>query len=416
MTSSPGEAMFTLIENGELYDPKPLGKGSVLMAKNQIFKVGEISRAAVEAIGVEVEVVDATGCIVTPGFIDPHQHLLGGSGEKGFASQTPEISATEIVTAGITTVVGCLGADTTMKTLPGLLAKVKGLKEEGLNAFMWSGGYTMPPTAITKSVRDDIMFIEEVIGAGEIAIADERSSEPTAHELARLAHDVHLAGMLSGKSGVTHVHVGEEDNGLELLREVIGKHNVAADWLYATHISRSEKLMLEAIELAKNGSYVDIDTADEGIVDCIKFYQEHTGWEEKLTISSDASIKSPHNLFNEVRACIVDHKIPLETMLPLVTSNTAAALKLDIKGSLREGKAADALVITKEGFEIREVISCGRRLVKNGELAFHEKFLDESNREILLEGRKSNGNSGSDRFAPRQDGQGRDESFVCKAK
>ncbi len=408
--------MFTLIENGELYDPQPVGKGSVLMAKNQILKIGEIPRSAVESIGVEVDVIDASGCIVTPGLIDPHQHLLGGSGEEGFASQTPEISATEIVSAGITTVVGCLGADTTMKTLPGLLAKVKGLKEEGLNAFMWSGGYTMPPTAITKSVRDDIMFIEEVIGAGEIAIADERSSEPTAHELARLAHDVHVAGMLSKKSGVTHVHVGEEEDGLKLLREVIEKHNVSAEWLYATHISRTEKLMLEAIDLAKNGSYVDIDTADEGIVDCIKFYMEHTGWEEKLTISSDASIKSPHNLFNEVRSCIVDHKIPIETMLPLVTSNTAAALKLTIKGRLKEGMAADALVLTKEGFEIREVISCGRRLVKDGQLAFHEKFLDDSNREIALAGRKANGNSAPGKFAPGDSGTARAESFVCKAK
>jgi beta-aspartyl-dipeptidase (metallo-type) len=381
--------MFTLIENGELYTPKPVGRQSVLMARNQIFKVGDISRSAVEALGVEVDVIDASDCLITPGLIDPHQHLLGGSGEEGFASQTPEISASEIVTAGITTVVGCLGADTVMKTLPGLLAKVKGLKEEGLNAFMWSGGYNMPPTSITGSIRDDVMFIEEVIGAGEIAIADERSSEPTTQELARLVHDVHVGGMLSKKAGVTHVHVGEEEDGLKLLRDLIEKHDVAGEWLYATHIARSEKLMLEAIELAKNGSFVDIDTADEGIADCIKFYMRHTGWEEKLTISSDASITSPHNLFREFRTCILDHEIPIETMLPLVTSNTAAALKLDIKGKLEPGAAADALVLTKDGLEIRDVISCGRRLVKDGKLAFVEKFLHESNRSIVLHGQKN---------------------------
>ena len=386
--------MFTLIENGEIYKPEYAGKGSVLLMRNQILKVGDVSRKAVEATGIEVDVVDATGCIVTPGFIDPHQHLLGGSGEKGFASQTPEISASEIVTAGITTVVGCLGADTTMKTLPGLLAKVKGLKEEGLNAFMWSGGYTMPPTSITHTVRDDVMFIEEVIGAGEIAIADERSSQPTAHELARLVHDVHLGGMLSNKSGVTHIHVGEKESGLKVLQEVLDKHNVQGEWLYATHISRSEKLMLDAIELAKNGSFVDIDTVEDGLHSCIRFYMEHTGWEEKLTVSSDASITSPHNLFDQVRSCVVDEKIPLGVMLPLVTSNTADALKLDIKGRLEVGKAADALVLTKEGFEIREVISCGRRMVKDGQLNFNEKFLDDSNRRIILEGLKAtNGNS-----------------------
>ena len=153
---------------------------TVLLANEKILKIGDISREEVKALGVEVETIDANGCYVTPGFIDPHQHVLGGSGERGFASQTPEISATEIVEAGITSVVGCLGADTTMKTLPGLLAKVKGLKEEGLNAYMWSGGYNVPPKCITASIRDDIMFIEEVVGCGEVAIADERSTGPTA--------------------------------------------------------------------------------------------------------------------------------------------------------------------------------------------------------------------------------------------
>src|SRR5687768_5694969 len=170
--------MLKLIENGEIYAPESLGKGSILIARDLILKVGKINKSAVERLGIECETIDAAGCFVTPGFIDPHQHLLGGSGEDGFSTQTPEIHASEIIAAGITTVVGCLGVDTTMKTLPGLLAKVKGLKEEGLSAFMWSGGYNVPPTTINKDTRDDIMFIEEVIGAGEIAISDERSTEP----------------------------------------------------------------------------------------------------------------------------------------------------------------------------------------------------------------------------------------------
>src|SRR5215203_4860725 len=151
--------MFTLIENGDLYGPEPLGRQSLLMVGEEIARIGSVARTDLEA-WADVDFIDAGGCLVLPGLIDPHEHILGGSGEKGFSSQTPEISLSEIATAGITTVVGCLGADTTMKTLPGLLAKVKGLKEEGLNAFMWSGGYNMPPSSITNSVRDDIMFID----------------------------------------------------------------------------------------------------------------------------------------------------------------------------------------------------------------------------------------------------------------
>ena len=381
--------MLKLIENGEIYAPEKLGKGSILLAQNVILKIGEISRSAVESLGVELEIVDGAGCVVTPGLIDPHQHLLGGSGEDGFASQTPEISASEIVDAGITTVVGCLGVDTTMKTLPGLLAKVKGLKEEGVNAFMWSGGYNVPPTTITKDTRDDILFIEEVIGAGEIAISDERTTEPDFHELAHLVHDAYVGGMLSGKAGRTHFHVGKGPRRMRLLFDLIEKDDAHADWLYPTHITRSEELMLEAIELAARGSFVDIDTVNEDLPQWLRFYRGNRGDMTKLTVSSDASITSPRNLLEQIRACVLRHEFELEEVLPLVTANTANALKLGDKGVIEEGKSADILVLEKETLKIREVISDGKRLLKDGKLVFKEKFLKDSNRDIRLKGEKT---------------------------
>src|SRR3712207_5187938 len=106
--------MLTLIENGEIFAPAPGGKNSILLGAGKILKIGAVKRQAVESLHIPLDVIDATDCIVTPGFIDPHNHLLGGSGEKGFASQTPEIYPSELVQAGITTVVGLLGVDTTM--------------------------------------------------------------------------------------------------------------------------------------------------------------------------------------------------------------------------------------------------------------------------------------------------------------
>jgi beta-aspartyl-dipeptidase (metallo-type) len=380
--------MLTLIENGEIYSPEPMGKGSILLVENQILKVGEINRRAVESLGVEFEIIDARNCLISPGFIDPHLHLLGGSGEKGFSTQTPEISATEIVSAGITTVVGCLGVDTTMKTMPGLLAKAKALKEEGLNAFIWTGGYNVPPTTISKSARDDIMFIEEVIGAGEIAISDERSTEPDFHELAHLAHDAYVGGMLSKKAGVTHFHVGETGKRLHLLRDLIDKDDCKPEWLYPTHITRSEELMLEAIALAARGCFVDIDTVEEDLEKWLKFYKDNGGDMKKLTVSSDSSITSPATFFEQIRACVVGQKFTLEEVLPLVTANTAKALKLDAKGTIEIGKSADCLVLEKDSFELREVIAGGRRLFKDGKIAFKEAFLKDSNRSINLTGEK----------------------------
>src|SRR5215213_9136874 len=264
--------MLKLIENGEIYAPEPLGKGSVLLAQNIILKVGQISRRAVESLGVECKFIDAKDCFVTPGFIDPHQHLLGGSGEAGFSTQTPEINAAEIISAGITTVVGCLGVDTTMKTMAGLLARAKALKEEGLTAFVWSGGYNVPPTTITGTIRDDIMFIEEVIGAGEIAISDERSTDPTSQELSRLVNDAYVGGLLSKKAGVTHFHVGEAESRLKLLHQLIDEFHTPPQCIYASHVERNKKLMRDAITLTRSGCFVDLDTAGEDVSEYICFY------------------------------------------------------------------------------------------------------------------------------------------------
>lgn len=381
--------MLKLIENGEIYAPAPRGKGAILIADKTILQIGAIDRAAVEALGVECEFIDASDGIVTPGLIDPHQHLLGGSGESGFATQTPEIHAAEIIGAGITTVVGCLGVDTTMKTMPGLLAKAKALKEEGLNAFVWSGGYNVPPTTIAKSIRDDIMFIEEIIGAGEIALADERSTEPDFHELAHLVHDAYVGGMLSRKAGRTHFHIGEKPKRLQLLRELIEKDDVSPDWLYPTHITRSEELMREAIALAARGSFVDIDTVDEDLAKWLKFYKDNGGDLKQLTVSSDSSITSPQNLFNQIRECLLSGDFDFSETLALVTENTANALKLGNKGALEAGKAADVLVLERDTLDLREVVSSGKRLFKDGKIAFKEAFLKDSNRRVSLVGEKS---------------------------
>jgi len=163
--------MLLLIENGELYDPVPRGEQPVLIANDRIEKIGPVDRRALDTLDVEYEVIDASDCFVTPGLIDPHEHLLGGSGEGSLALQSPEPFLREIVRAGVTTVVGTLGVDTTMKTLPGLLARVKALEEEGLSTFMWTGGYNVPPTTVLDSVREDMLFIDAVVGAGAVAIS-----------------------------------------------------------------------------------------------------------------------------------------------------------------------------------------------------------------------------------------------------
>jgi beta-aspartyl-dipeptidase (metallo-type) len=383
--------MLTLIQDGDVYGPKPLGRSSILLVDGKIGLMGQIDHSAVDALGLEVQVVDARGCIVTPGLIDPHEHLLGGSGEEGFSTQSPEITFREIIEAGITTVVGCLGLDTTMKTLPGLLGKVKGLCEQGLTARMWTGGYNVPPSTLTGTVRNDIMFIAEIIGCGELAISDERATDPEPRELARVVTDAHNGGKLSGKVGATHFHVGDSERRLTCLRELTDRQRfqVSPEWLYATHVQRNEKLLSDAIELARKGVNLDFDVVEHDLAKWLRFYRERQGPMERLTISSDASDSSPGIVLDQLRSCVLEEDFPLEEVLPLATENTARILQLRSKGTLEPGKDGDILVLDPDSLEPVEVIARGKRMLSQGEIRVAENFLQESERKIELYGQKS---------------------------
>jgi beta-aspartyl-dipeptidase (metallo-type) len=380
--------MFTLITGGEIYDPSPRGRQDVLIAHDRIARIGTVDARAIEATGLGLQVIDGTGCLVTPGLIDSHEHLIGGSGEQGFATQTPEIAFHELVEGGITTVVGCLGVDTSTKGMPALVAKAKGLRSEGLSSWVYTGGYDVPPVTLTGSVRSDLLFVDEAIGAGEIAISDRRSTQPAAAELARVVRQAYVGGILSGKAGITHFHVGEERSGLAPLRALLEDFEIEPALLYPTHVERSEALMAEAIALTRAGVTVDVDTVERDLARWVKFYFEHDGDPCRLTASSDAAINSPGTLLEQIQLCVVEHRLPLERILPLVTTNTAAVLRLADKGRLQEGAHADLLTLRKGSLELVDVMARGRLLLRAGRLQRHEAFLSESNRSMTLHGEK----------------------------
>lgn len=374
--------MLLLVRGGEVFAPAPLGPADVLIAGGKILRVGSVDRRALDKLGVDVEEIDAARRLVLPGLIDPHEHLLGGSGEGGFAKQTPEIRIAELLLGGITTVVGTLGVDTTMKTMAGLVGRAKALREQGLTAFCWTGGYDVPPTCLTKSVRDDILFVAEVIGAGEIAISDERSTDPSPHELAKLASDAFIGGHLSGKAGLTHFHVGPGPRRLSLLRRLLDEFDVKAGWLYPTHVERSEALMDEAIGLARRGAAVDLDVVEQDLPKWLGYYRDKGGPADRITASTDASISSPRDLLAQVRACL-DAGFALPDVLPLVTSNTASILKLPGKGRVEVGADADLVVVERGSLTVVEVVAGGRRLVKGGSVTEPEPWVKDSHRRGL---------------------------------
>lgn len=381
--------MLTAIVNGDVYAPHPLGSPTLLLGGGVLLHVGTVDLRSIEATGVPIDVVDATGCIVAPGLIDPHEHLIGGSGEKGFATQSAEIQLRELVQAGITSVVGCLGTDTVTKTMDALIAKVKGLREEGLSAFAWTGGYDCPPVTLTGSGRRDMLLVEEVIGIGETAISDRRGSPPQLPDLAKTASEAYVGGLLTGKAGVVHFHVGELSSRLEPLRRLLDDYDVKPDVLYATHINRSDELVREAAEISHRGVYVDMDTVDRDLLRWIPTYIEAGGRMDRLTVSSDAALSSPANLLSGLRDCVLAGLFGVEAMLRLATFNTAKVLKLDGKGEIRPGADADLILLKRESLELVHVFARGRRLLKDRAMTVVERWLSESNREVNIRGQKT---------------------------
>ena len=122
-----------------------------------------------------LSVIDASGFLLVPGFVDPHVHVLGGGGVGGPITRAPAITAGELIRAGITTVVGVLGADVMTRKLPDLLAKVRELNALGLSAWMYTSSFRYPPVALSQSVADDVALVSEVLGA-KLAMGDANGS------------------------------------------------------------------------------------------------------------------------------------------------------------------------------------------------------------------------------------------------
>ena len=213
------------LSNASVYAPEPLQICDLLVAGGEVVWLGKPGSAPVTAA---VESVDLEGRPLIPGLVDGHAHLTGGGGESGFSSRVPPVPLSRFTAAGVTSVVGVLGTDDTTRDTAGLVAAAYGLREEGLGAWCHCGGYHVPPVTLTGSVRRDIVYVDPIIGVGEVAISDHRSSQPTLDEILKLASEAHVAGVMTGKAGILHLHLGDGNRGLELVREALAVSELPA--------------------------------------------------------------------------------------------------------------------------------------------------------------------------------------------
>lgn len=377
--------MITLIKNAEVYAPKYLGRRDVLLAADKICKISEV----VELGGsVEYTEIDATGKILFPGLIDSHVHIAGGGGEGGFNTRTPEIMLSDITQGGVTTVIGCLGTDGSTRSMANLLAKAKALEEEGITTFVNTGSYQVPVLTLTGSITDDIVFIDKIIGVGEIAISDHRCSQPSFEEITRIISEARIGGMLSKKAGTVNFHVGDSPRMIDILEQIVENTEIPIKNIIPTHMNRNEFLFEKGIEYAKTGGIIDLTTSsiprffEEGEVKCssaLKILIEEGVPVENVTMSSDGQGSLPEfdeqgrvigisvgkvtSLYKEIQDAILVDKVPVEYAVMTVTSNPAAIYRLRGKGSIIEGFDADIVLVNADTFDIETVISKGRIMV-----------------------------------------------------
>lgn len=375
--------MLEVLSNARVFAPEDLGVCHLAIGGGRILSVSQ----DLEAVSVpHVTITDIGGRRLIPGFIDGHAHVTGGGGESGFSSRVPPLPLSAFTSAGVTSVIGVLGTDDTTRDTRGLLAQTRALREEGLGAWCHTGGYHVPPVTLTGSVRDDIVYLDPVIGIGELALSDHRSSQPTRDELLRIASDAHVAGMISGKAGIVHLHLGDGERGLDLVRQALSLSELPARVFNPTHINRQKALFDEALALAREGSTVDItaypvsDDEDAWPADvALLRYLESGAPADRITISSDGGGCLP--VFNE-EGEITEMDIgqaaslpltlkkllagggPLEQVLPAFTSNVARILRLHDRGRIDAGKAADFIVLDDKD-DIRDVMIAGIWHVKD---------------------------------------------------
>lgn len=371
-------APLCLIQNAQLFAPEPLGLRHLLVGGGTLLWIGEDAPPLPEALGVET--VDVEGRRLIPGLVDGHAHLTGGGGEDGFRSRVPPLPLSRYTEAGVTSVVGVLGTDDLARSTRELVATAYALREQGLSAWAYTGGYHLPPTTLTGSVRADIAFVEPIIGVGELAIADHRSSQPTLDELLRIASEAHVAGMMSGKAGLLHLHLGNGERGLDLVRRALEASELPPRVFHPTHVNRRRRLFEEAIELAERGCCIDITAfpVDEdedawSAADALARYLESGAPPGRVSVSSDGGgclpafdlegrvarmdIGSPAALL-ETLAELLARDFALETVLPAFTANPAELLRLPGKGRIAPGCDAD-LVVLDEAHRARDVMARG---------------------------------------------------------
>lgn len=368
-----------LITGARHFTPQRLDQDrAMFIGGGKILGLLSSQQAVALAAALPLQQLNASGLLAVPGFIDMHVHVCGGGGEAGPASRTPEAALSQLLRAGITTVVGVTGTDSVSRSQENLVAKVRGLAADGITALHWCGAYGLPPATATGSVHRDLCLLESCVGVGEVAVSDHRGSAPSPQELLKLALHARVGGMLSGKAGLVHCHLGPGTAGLHPLRAALAASSgdLPITAFHPTHMGRSERLVQQGEGWLRDGGSLDLTCSPPD--ECraaLERWRAAGAPLDSVTVSTDAygslpvfdergklvqyDVADPGSMLRFLRAMVLGSGWPLESVLPLMTSTPARILKLPAAGRLAVGCQADVLLLEATSLEPRYMLARG---------------------------------------------------------
>jgi len=388
--------MFKLIKNGSVYAPDELGVKDILVCGEKILRIADEVEAP---SGYETEIIDASGKIIYPGFIDGHVHLIGADDGQGPVGRTQDIAWRDIVETGTTTVVGCLGSSRFVRSLNRLYIKALELDMMGVSTYMFTGSFVIPPPTLTGEIRKDVYLIPKVIGL-KTAISDTTTNHHTWRDLAGITAEVLYGSDIANKHAVTHVHVGRQKTRMDRIFELIDNTGINPAQVIPTHINRRNPDVIEqAIEYTKMGGIVDLSSLmrkEEGTLTglkpdlAVKRMLDEGAVLENMTMSSDGNVPQPIRDADgkqigryiapldlnrrEIRDMANNGVCSLSDALKIMTTNPTKALGIK-KGKIAEGYDADLVIADGvENLRVEQVYARGNQVVKDGETLWKTHF------------------------------------------
>jgi len=383
-----------LIKHARVVDPSQrLDEGlDVLLAD------GKVARVAERIDDRDAEIIDGTGLVAAPGFIDIHVHLR----EPGYEYKETVATGVAAAVAGGFTAVCCMPNTDPVNDSAAVTEFIRSRAEEAGLARVY------PIGAVSKGLGGEEMAeLGEMARAGAVAFSDDGKpvhnllllrraleytklfgtpvidhceepdlagrgvmhegavatrlglrGQPAAAEEAAVARDLVLAELTGGRLHVAHVSTRgavqrireAKAQGLEVTCEVTPHHlaltdQAVADSEYDTNTKMNPPL--------RDGQHVEavLDATLDGTVDCLATdHAPHHADEKDLEydlapfgiIGLETAIPVTYDLL------VRRHKMPLSRFVALWSTNPARLLRLP-GGTLKVGSPADITLLDLEG-------------------------------------------------------------------